>query len=152
MLNYDIQLEHELAASPDLVWRVLSERELLSRWMMENDFAAIVGHRFTFRAKPMPFWDGIVRGEVKEVRPAERLVYSWIGASDMPETTVSWLIRPAQSGTHLTFNHTGFSGLKYGVIGRLLKRGWQDMIGRRLPSTLRAISDPSRIVPASTQL
>jgi uncharacterized protein YndB with AHSA1/START domain len=152
MLNYDIQIEQELFASPDLVWRMLSEPELLSEWLMANDIVPMVGHQFTFRAKPTPIWDGIVHCEVKNVSPAERLAYSWIGASDMPETIVSWLIHPTKAGTHLVFNHSGFRGLKYNIIGRLLKRGWQDMVGRKLPSTL-AKNQPFRaigIVPAST--
>lgn len=136
MPGYTIELVQELPASPDLVWRMLSEPELVSEWLMDNDIAPRVGHRFTFRARPTPVWDGIVRCEVREVKPAERLVYSWVGAVDMPETIVSWSIGLATSGTLLTFSHAGFRGLKYGLIGRFLKRGWRDMIGSRLPTAL----------------
>jgi uncharacterized protein YndB with AHSA1/START domain len=149
MLSYSIQLERELAAAPDLIWRMLSEPKLVSEWLMETDIAPLVGYRFTFRARPTPVWDGVVHCEVREVRPAERLVYSWVGAADMPETIVNWSINPAKSGTRLAFNHTGFRGLKYGLIGRFLKRGWQDMIDRKLPSALaqQLAPEPSALSP-----
>jgi uncharacterized protein YndB with AHSA1/START domain len=136
MLGYDIRIRKELAAPPDLVWRALIEPVLLSQWLMDNDFVPEVGHRFTFRAKPTPLWDGIVRCEVQDVQPTEALAYSWTGASDMPETVVSWNVRPTQSGTLLVFRHSGFRGLKFALIGRLLDRGWRDMIGRKLPAVL----------------
>jgi uncharacterized protein YndB with AHSA1/START domain len=151
MLSYSIQLEQELSASPDLIWRMLSEPKPVSEWLMENDIAPRVGHRFTFRARPTLVWDGIVHCEVRDVRPAERLVYSWVGASDMPETIVSWLIHPTKSGTRLAFGHAGFRGLKYGLIGRLLKHGWQDMIGRKLPSALAQYRAPEPSVLSPPQ-
>lgn len=46
------------------VWRALVDPELLARWLMPNDFAPRVGHRFTFRTEPGPGFDGIVRCEV----------------------------------------------------------------------------------------
>src|SRR5262245_38961222 len=115
---------------------MLTEPELVAQWLMDNDIAPLVGHDFTFRARPMPMWDGLVNCRVREVKPAELLVYSWIGAPDMPETIVSWSIGPATSGIRLVLNHSGFRGLKYGLIGRFLKRGWQDMVGRKLPAAL----------------
>lgn len=144
MLGYDIRIRQELAAPPDLVWRALIEPVLLSQWLMDNDFVPEIGHRFTFRARPTPLWDGIVRCEVKDVQPTEVLAYSWIGASDMPETVVSWSVRPTQSGTCLVLRHSGFRGLKYALIGRLLDRGWRDMIGRKLSAVLaKLVLEPS---------
>jgi len=44
---------------------------------MENDFQAVVGHRFNFHATPMPHWNGVVDCQVLVVEPNQRLSYSW---------------------------------------------------------------------------
>jgi uncharacterized protein YndB with AHSA1/START domain len=134
MFSYAIHLEQELSSSTDQVWRLLTEPALLSLWLMETDFAPHVGQRFTFRATPMPFWDGIVRCQVREVEPPRRLAYSWIGSPGMPETMVVWQILRTATGTRLVLSHSGFRGLKYVLVGRMLKRGWKDMLARRLPA------------------
>ena len=36
---------------------------------MRNDFQPTVGHRFTFRADPMPHWNGVTDCEVLVVEP-----------------------------------------------------------------------------------
>jgi uncharacterized protein YndB with AHSA1/START domain len=141
MLDYTIRLEHLVPAAQPLRWQALTESALLSQWLMANDFEPRAGHRFTFRAEPTVVWDGVVRCEVTEVRPIERLAYSWTGAADMPKTMVTWELAPAGAQTRLTLVHSGFHGIKYALIGRFLKRGWQDMIGRRLPLALRSHSE-----------
>jgi uncharacterized protein YndB with AHSA1/START domain len=44
---------------------------------MQNDFQPVVGHRFNFRATPMPHWNGVTDCEVLIVEPNKRLSYSW---------------------------------------------------------------------------
>ena len=44
---------------------------------MDNDFQPVVGHKFSFRATPMPNWNGVVDCEVLVVEPNQRLSYSW---------------------------------------------------------------------------
>ena len=52
-----IVVDYDLAQSPAKVWRALTEPELVAAWLMPNDLRAEVGHRFTFRAQPMPGGD-----------------------------------------------------------------------------------------------
>ena len=40
--------------SPERVWRALTDPKALAAWLMPNDFAPVVGHRFTFRAPQAP--------------------------------------------------------------------------------------------------
>ncbi|MDA8049421.1 MAG: hypothetical protein M0002_05360 [Rhodospirillales bacterium] len=43
---------------------------------MKNDFEPAIGHRFTFRATPMPHWNGVlVRMEQSGLRPEEETNY-----------------------------------------------------------------------------
>jgi uncharacterized protein YndB with AHSA1/START domain len=136
LFTYDIHLEKTLPDPPADVWRALTDPEILARWLMRNDFKPEEGHQFEFRDKPRFAWDGIVKCKVLDVVPRERLAMAWIGAPDMPPTLVTFLLRPAGEGTTLTFSQAGFRGLKYSLIGRFLKRGWQDMIGNKLPKAI----------------
>jgi uncharacterized protein YndB with AHSA1/START domain len=70
------------------VWEALTSSEALTAWLMPNDFKPVVAHRFTFRTKPAPGFDGIVRCEVLELDPPRRMVWSWAGSSI--GTTVTW--------------------------------------------------------------
>ena len=33
---------------PEAIWEYLTDSELLSQWLMPNDFKPILGHRFMF--------------------------------------------------------------------------------------------------------
>ena len=66
-------VEREMPHPPEKVWRALTQNPLLETWLMKNDFRPIVGHRFNFRAEPMPHWNGVVDCEVLVVEPCERL-------------------------------------------------------------------------------
>jgi uncharacterized protein YndB with AHSA1/START domain len=72
-----ISVEYDLPHPPAKVWRTLTELELLAKWIMVNDMRPVVGHRFTFKAQPTPWWDGIVHSEVLEIDLHKRLHYSW---------------------------------------------------------------------------
>src|SRR6185369_3706470 len=61
------------------VWEALTSSEAIADWLMPNDFKPVVGHRFNFKTKPAPGFDGTVHCEVLTVEPLERLVYSWKG-------------------------------------------------------------------------
>lgn len=129
-----IVIEQELSHAPEKVWRTLTEPELLEKWIMVNDIRPLVGHRFTFRAPPTPWWNGIVNCEVLEIDPPKRLRYSWrSGTESAPlDTVVTWTLAPTPSGgTRLTLEHSGFlSDSPFAYEGA--KKGWQQMVGARL--------------------
>jgi uncharacterized protein YndB with AHSA1/START domain len=62
---------------PEKSWRALTTSHLIADWLMENDFAAIEGHRFTFRATPVSGWSGVTNCVVLKVGPPRFLSYSW---------------------------------------------------------------------------
>jgi len=62
---------------PGKVWRALTQGPLIEEWLMQNDFQPVVGHRFDFRAAPIPHWNGVVDCQVLVVEPNQRLFYSW---------------------------------------------------------------------------
>jgi uncharacterized protein YndB with AHSA1/START domain len=78
---------------------------------MANDMRPLVGHSFTFKAKPTPWWDGIVHCEVLEIDLHKRLRYSWRSGPEPSrlDTVVTWTLTPTQSGgTRLVLEHFGF--------------------------------------------
>lgn len=108
--NRAIVVERYLNHPPEKVWRALTEGPLLERWLMPGDFQAVVGHRFTFRADPVPNWNGVTEGEVLEVEPHRQLVYRWhtAGAAGRLETLVTWTLTPIPAGTRLRMEQSGF--------------------------------------------
>jgi uncharacterized protein YndB with AHSA1/START domain len=97
---------------PEKLWRALTESTLLAQWMMSNDFAPEIGHRFQFRTEPVPpKWNGVVDCEVLVVEPLRRLSYNWGvgGAESGLQWVVLWTLTPAEGGTHLRMEQSGFS-------------------------------------------
>lgn len=110
-----IVVEKVLPYSPEKIWRTLTSSERLAKWLMPNDFAPVVGHRFTFRTRPMGDWDGVVNCEVLVCEPPKLLRYSWAGGSDSNpaygsrlNSTVTWTLVPVDGGTQLCMVHDGF--------------------------------------------
>lgn len=100
------------------VWRALTDSASLAEWMFPNDFAPHVGHRFTFRVPPDPkvgFEGMVVRCEVLECEPPDRLAFSW-SAGGLGDTRVSFRLEPDGDGTRVLLEHSGFD----------LSRGWSD--------------------------
>jgi uncharacterized protein YndB with AHSA1/START domain len=100
-------VERVLPHPPEKVWRALTQTALLEDWLMKNDFQPTVGRSFTFRAQPMPHWNGVVECEVLAVEPHRRLSYSWNAAGGL-RTTVAWTLTAVEGGTRLRLEQSGF--------------------------------------------
>ncbi|MEJ1241688.1 SRPBCC domain-containing protein [Chryseolinea sp. T2] len=133
----------ELDAPPELVWQCLTDTNILSEWLMPNDFSPVVGHEFMFhtRPRPLPPFDGKVYCKVLEVVEGKKLSFSWKGGpgdgSISLDTIVSWTITPAGSRTNLLLEHKGFKGMKNYLAYFFMNVGWQKSIRRRLIETLK---------------
>src|SRR5689334_21523554 len=134
----DITVEVELPYPQAEVWQALTDPAALAEWLMPvRDFAPVVGTRFTFTAKPMPGWDGIVHCEVTEVEEPHRLAYTWQGSRMRAVTTVRWQLSTVDSAaTHLRLDHTGFTGLGGFVLSLMLRSGWRRMLRDRITARL----------------
>jgi uncharacterized protein YndB with AHSA1/START domain len=137
-----ISLEYELPYPPAKVWRALTEPKLLKAWLMENDIEPLAGRNFTFRSKPTPWWDGIVRCEVLASEPHRLLRYSWRSgtAPSGLDTVVTWTLTPTPSGgTRLALEHSGFrSSDRQAFDGA--SQGWHRMVGETLRKVLENVS------------
>jgi uncharacterized protein YndB with AHSA1/START domain len=133
-----IALDQYLAHPPAGVWRALTDPQLLARWLMPNDFAPVVGHRFTFHTTPRPEmgFDGTVHCEVLELTPERLLRLAWRGGR--LDSTVTWTLRPEGNGTRLFLEHAGFDPddpaqlHAYTIMGG----GWRAIMTRGLDRVL----------------
>jgi uncharacterized protein YndB with AHSA1/START domain len=125
-----IVVDYHLNESPGQVWRLLTEPALLEQWLMPNDIAATVGHRFNFRSRPIGDWNGIVHCEVLESDPPHKFAYSWQGGSEADptrlDTVVTWTLTPTSSGTLLNLVHSGFDPNDFAF--QAMGNGWRNML------------------------
>ncbi|MEU5946815.1 SRPBCC domain-containing protein [Micromonospora sp. NPDC047465] len=129
-----IAIDQFVAAPPSKVWRTLTEPELLARWWVPGDIAAVLGHRFHLQ---MPGW-GAVACEVVEVVPEEKLVYTF-----NESWTLTWRLVAEGNGTRLLFEHSGFD------LDRKSERdafdrmgpGWRDKVLPQLAQTASRRTD-----------
>ena len=131
---------------PDQVWAALTSADALAAWLMPNDFVPAAGHAFTFRTKPAPGFDGIVRCQVLDLDPPHRMVWSWAGGNI--DTTVTFTLEPAgEHHTRLRLHQVGFHGLAAQLTRRILAGGYPRILGRRLPAYLdQQAGQPARPV------
>jgi uncharacterized protein YndB with AHSA1/START domain len=120
-------IERELPHPPEKVWRALTQSPLIEDWLMKNDFQPVVGHRFSFRATPVPNWDGIIDAEVLVVDPPTRLSYTWVSFG--LHTVVAWTLTPTATGTHLRMEQSGFRSASDASY-KGATYGWQKFIGQ----------------------
>jgi uncharacterized protein YndB with AHSA1/START domain len=96
-----VVVERDLPYPPQTVWRALSQPHLIEEWLMKNDFAAVVGQRFTLRAD----W-GSVDCQVLAAEPNKTLSYTWSAYG--LDSVITWTLTATAAGTHLRMEHAGF--------------------------------------------
>lgn len=105
---------------------------LVGEWLMQNDFAAQEGHRFTFRATPVPGWSGVTNCMVLKVEAPRLLAYSWGDGTESDsglKTVVTWLLTPEGMATRVRMEQSGFRPAdERGYIG--MGSGWPRILER----------------------
>ena len=96
-----VVVERDIAYPPEKIWRALTQPHLIAEWLMKNDFAPKLKHRFTLTGD----W-GSVACEVIEIEPHKSLSYSWDALG--LESVVTWTLTPVGSGTRLRMEQSGF--------------------------------------------
>jgi uncharacterized protein YndB with AHSA1/START domain len=142
-MKRDVRIERTYPHPPELVWRALTDRELIAQWLMPNDFRAEVGHRFTMRSDPQPGWDGIAHLEVLELDAPRRMKWSWKGGPI--DTVVTFELEPAivysRPATKLVVVHAGFEGLPAVLVSFLMSAGSRTIYGRLVPYLLDRLAE-----------
>lgn len=139
-MKRDLRFEAVYPYPPERVWRALTDRGELGRWLMRNDFEARPGHQFQFHDKPRPGFSGAVNCEVIEIEPPSRLAYKWV--SEGLNTIVRFSLEPASGGgTRLILEHSGFDGAGGMMISALLS--WNRRLRETLPGIFGGGSTPT---------
>lgn len=113
----DLSLDFQLSNSIEKVWRALTKSEMLSKWVMENNFKPVVGHKCQFRNEQI---DLVVDCEVLVVEEPHKLSYTWVGGPI--DTIVTWTLAEKNGETHLHLEQTGFDETGQAFHGA--KNGW----------------------------
>ncbi|MEU7140264.1 SRPBCC domain-containing protein [Nocardia sp. NPDC046473] len=134
-----VELGNFFPQPPDIVWRALTEPDLLEQWLLRpTGFDAAVGthFRFTFPASSIDE----IACEVLAARPYEQLTYSWIysQAEHRARWIVDWTLRPQGHGTRLLLTQTGFDieDRRQKMIRNATERSWKRSVLPRLSEVI----------------
>jgi uncharacterized protein YndB with AHSA1/START domain len=101
-------VERDIAHPPQKLWRALTQPHLIAEWLMKNDFAPTVGHKFNLRGE----WGGVLDCEVLAIESHKTLSYTWdLAGSGTPvpfKSVVTFTLTPTATGTHLRMEQSGF--------------------------------------------
>ncbi len=124
-----VVVERDFSHPPSKLWRALTQPHLIEAWLMRNDFAPTVGHRFNLTGD----WGGMLDCEVLELEPERRLAYSWDYAHEDPafdlRSVVTFTLTPTDNGTHLRMEQAGFRPDQKQATGGAM-HGWRSFFDR----------------------
>jgi uncharacterized protein YndB with AHSA1/START domain len=135
----EIVVEANLPHGPEAIWKALTTGELIARWlaMTPTGFEAVKGKQFTYQTTAAGAWDGVIRCEVLESVPHQRLVYSWkgghasnVGYGSLLDTVVTWTLHKIERGTRLKMVHSGFVLPKNDSAYKNMSGGWKKVVPR----------------------
>jgi uncharacterized protein YndB with AHSA1/START domain len=119
-----VVVERDFPHPPEKLWRALTQPHLIAEWLMKNDFAPVVGHRFQLRGD----WGGVLECEVLAVEPNKTLSYAWNFPSDDAafnvKTEVTFTLSPTDAGTRLRMEQAGFRREQKQAYGGA-RAGWE---------------------------
>jgi uncharacterized protein YndB with AHSA1/START domain len=105
----NIEITRRIDAEPGRVFRALTDADELTRWFAsaaESDPRTggqyVLRFEFDDESKNHTY-----AGQYEEVAPSERVRYPWNGR--FGDTTVQFVLRPADGGTELTLMHSGWT-------------------------------------------
>ncbi|MNJ47343.1 SRPBCC family protein [Paenibacillus fonticola] len=118
-MSLSLNMDFQFTTSVEKLWTALTDSSKLAKWIADNDFEPVVGHRFQFRHQPSEYWDGIVDSEVLIVDEPNLLSFTWAVGEE--RHTVTLTIQDLGDGkvnlhleqTGIT-NEQGLAGAKYG--------------------------------------
>jgi uncharacterized protein YndB with AHSA1/START domain len=132
-----VVVEREFPFPPEKLWRALTQPHLIEEWLMKNDFAPVVGHRFNLRGE----WGGTLDCEVLAVEPNKTLSYTWNFEHDdaafRMKSVVTFTLTPTGTGTHLRMEQAGFRPDQKQAFGGA-HAGWKQFFGKLEQTVARA--------------
>lgn len=104
--NKKLTIQREFDAPIDLVWRALTETDLLKQWApFLGEFKAIVGYETRFLLGPDEAHQYLHICRVTDVVENERLTYTWSYEKIEGDSHVTFGLIPKGEKTDLVFTH-----------------------------------------------
>ena len=110
------------------VWEAITDKKLVSRWLMETNIEPTKGFKGYFKMPPMPGFNGHIEAEVIEVKEFKTFVYTWKGGWMKKPTTVKFSLEEKNGGTNLVLEHWGFEGILGNLLKKMMSGGWKKKI------------------------
>jgi len=124
-----VVVERDFSHPPSKLWRALTQPHLIEAWLMRNDFAPTVGHRFNLTGH----WGGVLDRAGPDPAPGGRLAYSWDYAHEDPafdlRSVVTFTLTPTDNGTHLRMEQAGFRPDQKQATGGAM-HGWRSFFDK----------------------
>jgi len=136
-MQTEIKKEWIYNQSPNEVWEYLTQADLITLWLMPNNFKPIPDYEFQFQTKTIVSLDldGIFHCRVLEIIPFKKLTYSWKGGSGNGvftlDTVVEWTLEKHGDGTKLLLKHSGFKESNLAIFAGMTD-GWQNNIQKMI--------------------
>jgi uncharacterized protein YndB with AHSA1/START domain len=133
-----IVLDEFFPHAPPVIWKALTDGEMMARWMMApTGFSPVVGKTFTFKTTPAGRWDGTISCKVLEVVAEKRLAFSWkggdeanVGYGSKLDTIVTFTLTPAPGGARLMLVHSGFELPRNDSAYQKMGQGWKIVVAK----------------------
>ena len=130
----------DIKASPDRVWRALTDAGELSAWFQVTIEGEIAPGNEVWMTSVQPDYAGHrYRVRFTELTPPRRLVWQWhpgaidsdIDYSREPMTTVTFTLETHAAGTRLTLSETGFDEISLARRAKVYEdnsQGWAEVL------------------------
>ena len=119
--RHSVELQAEVHAPRDAVWRLLSTADGLGRWLDAADFPTAVGGAVRLRMR-----DAVAVGSLLAVDPPQHVsfTFDWEGDPIGRPTVVALDAIDHGEATHLTLRHVGLPAGKQLELHAALWRHW----------------------------
>jgi uncharacterized protein YndB with AHSA1/START domain len=144
----EILVDVSLGHPPELVWRALTDRRLLSEWFMQTDLEPHEGRAFRLFPTDLPGLAGPIEGELIELAAPRRMVMLWRGTN--MHCRIVWELEPVTDGARLKMAQTGFLGVKGSLRRKELQRTYDELFTKRLPGVLDRIAAGGDLLPSGS--
>ena len=96
----DIKQTYDIAASPEEVWRALTDPRIIEEWSGANAY-------FVLQPKARyALWNGDIGGEIVEIVPQQKLVQTWQPLDwTRTDSVVTFTLTPRGKGTRVDLLH-----------------------------------------------
>lgn len=146
MGNRSFEIERSFPASPERVWKAITDPNEMKKWYFDlPGFKPETGYNFEFMGGSP---DGVQYKhlcEVKEVVLNRKISYSWRYEGYEGNSLVTFELLPEGSAARLKLTHEGldtFPKSNPDLAAKNFAEGWTDIIGRMLREYLEQAETP----------